>query len=37
MTANQGSHLTASNLFGKTQYNQERIRGLLDAREFLIR
>ena len=33
MTANQGSLLTYSNLFGKHNINQERIRRLLDARE----
>ena len=33
MNANRGSPLTTSNHVGKTQYNQERIRRLLDARE----
>ena len=31
MTANRGSLLTTSNLVGKTQYDYERIRRLLDA------
>ena len=34
MNANRGSLLTTSNLVGKTQHNQERIRRVLDAREF---
>ena len=34
MNANQGSLLTTSNLVGKTQFNQERICRVLDAREF---
>ena len=33
MNANQGSPLTTLNRVGKTQYNRERIRRLLDARE----
>ena len=37
MNANQGSLLTTLNLIGKTQYNQGRIRRLLDAREFHVR
>ena len=31
MTSNRGSVLTTSNLIRKTQYNQEKIRRLLDA------
>ena len=34
MNANRGSLLTNSNLVRKTQFNQERICGVLDAREF---
>ena len=34
MNANQRSLLTTLNLVGKTQHNQERIRRVLDAREF---
>ena len=34
MNVNQGLLLITSNLVGKTQYNQGRIRRLLDAREF---
>ena len=34
MNANRRSLLTTSNLVGKTQFNQERIRRMLDAREF---
>ena len=37
MNANQGSLLTTSNLVGKTQFNQERICRVLDAREFHVR
>ena len=34
MNANRVSLLTTLNLVGKTQYNQGRIRRLLDAQEF---
>ena len=34
MNANRGSLLTTSNLVGKTQFNQERIRRVFDAWEF---
>ena len=34
MNANRESILTISNLVGKTQFNQERICRVLDAREF---
>ena len=37
MIANQGSILTPSNILEKHSINQERIRGLLDARELLVR
>ena len=36
MNANRGSLLTTSNLVGKTQFNQERIRRVLDAWEFYV-
>ena len=35
-TSYRGSLLTTSNLIGKNTYNQEKIRRLLDAREFRV-
>ena len=34
MNVNRGLLFNTSNLVGKTQHNQERIRRVLDAREF---